>query len=203
MGLVSDVRRLQKSPISKVVRKRLAEFKRLGKSDDWFSELCFCILTANSKARTAIAIQKKLGAKGFSSMSEKRLAKSIREHKHRFHNNKASYICLARKSGNLKAILLNEREPREWLVDNVKGLGWKEASHFLRNIGYMDYAILDRHILALMLNDRLIAKRPKTLNKKAYLEIERKLRKVAGKLKISLAELDLYMWYMKTGEVLK
>jgi len=67
----------------------------------------------------------------------------------------------------------------------------------------MDYAILDRHILALMLNDRLIAKRPKTLNKKAYLEIERKLRKVAGKLKISLAELDLYMWYMKTGEVLK
>jgi len=69
MGLVSDVRRLQKSPISKVVRKRLAEFKKLGKSDNWFSELCFCILTANSKARTAIAIQKKLGAKGFSSMS--------------------------------------------------------------------------------------------------------------------------------------
>jgi len=35
----------------------------------------------------------------------------------------------------------------EWLVKNLTGLGYKEAGHFLRNIGSGKIAILDRHIL--------------------------------------------------------
>ena len=39
-------------------------------------------------------------------------------------------------------------QAREWLVHNVKGIGYKEAGHFSRNIGFtQDLAILDRHIL--------------------------------------------------------
>lgn len=200
--LVSEVRQLRKSPISRTVKKRLSEFKALGRSNDWFSELCFCILTANSKARTALSIQEKLGSKGFCSLPEKELAATIRGHKHRFHNTKAGYICEARKYRGIKKILEKEKDPREWLVKNVKGLGWKEASHFLRNVGFTDYAILDRHILDLMQRDG-IARKPKTLGRKSYLAIEQKLRKVADKVGMSLAELDLYMWYLKTGEVLK
>jgi len=86
---------------------------------------------------------------------------------------------------------------RGWLVKNVKGVGYKEASPFLRNVGYFDVAILDRHILTLMNEDK------KALSKKRYLKIENKFRQLASKLGMSCAELDLYMWYIETGWVLK
>ena len=73
----------------------------------------------------------------------------------------------------------------------------------MRNVGYRNNAILDRHILNLMKEYGFIDKKPMTLTKKNYLSIEKKLRKIADKLKMSMAELDLYMWYMKTGKVLK
>jgi len=205
MSLVSEVRRLQKSPISNLVKNRLKEFRELGRkgNNEWFSELCFCILTANSKARTAISIQDKLGCDGFLCLDRTGLSNTIKEHKHRFHNTKAGFIVEARRFRNIKDMLKKEKDPRRWLVKNVKGLGWKESSHFLRNIGYTDYAILDRHILGLMQRDGLIAGKPKTLNENNYLETENRLRTVADRLKMSLAELDLYMWYMKTGKVLK
>ena len=107
---------------------------------------------------------------------------------------------------NIKDIIQkikDERTAREWLVNNVKGLGYKEASHFLRNVGYNNVAILDRHILNLMVENKLLKEKPKTLNKKLYLDIENKLELLAKKLGLNLAELDFYMWYLKTGEVLK
>jgi N-glycosylase/DNA lyase len=38
---------------------------------------------------------------------------------------------------------------------------------------------------------------------KKYLEIEQRLREFAKRAGMSLGELDLYLWYLKTGEVLK
>jgi len=83
------------------------------------------------------------------------------------------------------------------------GLGYKEASHFLRNTGSKNVAILDRHILALMHSHKLIAEIPKPLNKNKYLEIEQKFNQLASKLNMTPARLDLAMWYLKTGKVLK
>jgi len=96
-----------------------------------------------------------------------------------------------------------EEAAREWLVENVKGIGFKEASHFMRNVGYKNLAILDRHILNLMLENGFIEEKSASLNKKKYLEIEEKFRILSKKLKMSPAKLDLYMWYLKTGRVLK
>jgi len=205
MNLYSDIKKLRKSEISRLVRKRLREFQKMGRkgNKEWFSELCFCILTANSKAHTALAIQHKLGCVGFLSLNKRQLAKAIKENKHRFHNIKAGFIVDARRSKNIKDILKKERDPRRWLVANIKGVGWKESSHFLRNVGYTDYAILDRHVLNLMLENKLIRKRPNSLSEKNYLAIEKKLERFARKLKISQAELDLYMWFLKTNKVLK
>jgi len=90
----------------------------------------------------------------------------------------------------------------EWLVKNISGIGYKEASHFLRNIGFTNLAIVDFHILNLLARHGLIEK-PKTLTRKKYLEIEEVLRAIAEKLDLNLAELDLYLWYMETGKVLK
>ncbi|MFC2134531.1 N-glycosylase/DNA lyase, partial [Bacteroidota bacterium] len=202
---------LKKSDVGKKVDERLKEFssfKNKG-SEEWFAELCFCLLTANSKASTAIKIHDKLGFKGFSELSEEKVAEVIRSVGHRFHNNKAKYIVLARDYIDIKWILsgiIHEEGSfgaREWIVENVKGLGYKEASHYLRNIGFTDIAVLDRHILNLMVENGYLKVKPKTLSRKKYLEVEGVFKEIAIDAKMNCAELDLYMWYLKAGEVLR
>ncbi len=191
-----------KREVGREVHSRLKSFENLSEKE-WFSELCFCILTANSKAETALEIQKELGFEGFFNLPFSKLSSTIRKNKHRFHNNKARYIIEARKFKGIKKLIFESDEPREWLVENVKGLGYKEASHFLRNVGYKDYAILDRHILNVMLETGMLENKPKSLNKKIYFEIEKKFKDLAKKLCLSAAELDFYLWYTKTGKILK
>ncbi len=82
-------------------------------------------------------------------------------------------------------------------------MGYKESSHFLRNVGFSDVAILDRHVLSVLHEHGLIDGVPRPPTRGRYLEIERKLEELAGKLGLTLGELDLYLWYSKTGEVLK
>ena len=188
-----------------LINKRLFEFQSFKNktNEEWFSELCFCILTANSKQKTAEDIQKNLN-KRFLTISQDELAQFIKQSKHRFHNNKAKYIIEARKHKKIKSILKNksELEAREWIIKNIKGLGYKEASHFLRNTGSQDLAILDRHILNILSESDLI-ERPKFLTPKLYLEIEKEFQKLAKKLNMSPAKLDLSLWYLKTGRVAK
>lgn len=209
--LIEKIKILQQSSLKDIINNRLREFESFKDkgNDEWFSELCFCLLTANSRAKTAINIQKQLGAKGFLEYNENNLANCIIMNNHRFPNMKAKFIIEARKFSNIKSIINNiinkgnEYDAREWLVSNVKGIGYKEASHFLRNTGHKNISILDRHILNLMLENSVIPEKPKSLNKKMYFDIEQKFREIASQLNMNLAELDLYMWYMKTGEVLK
>lgn len=196
--------------INKLIEQRLSEFSSFKNkpAEDWFSELCFCILTANSRAVTGMKIQKELGSKGFLEKTQDEIRDAIIRNKHRFHNNKSRYIIEARKFSDIKSKIneITKREgileAREWIVDNIKGIGFKEASHFLRNTGHEELAILDRHILNIM-NDYKIIERPRILNKKSYLRIEIKFQEIAKKLNISSSRLDLLMWYLKTGEVLK
>lgn len=205
--LIRKIKQLQKSQIKKIIDQRIKEFEELRRKDtkQWFSELCFCLLTANWKAKESIQIQKELCYEGFCQMKENDLQKFLQKKGHRFHPQRAERIVIARKYINIKEILkgMNEYEAREWLVKNVKGLGYKESSHFLRNVGYKNLAIIDRHILNLMVDEKIIKQKPNTLTKKKYLEIEKKFLDIARELKMSAAELDLYMWYMKTGKVLK
>ncbi len=196
--LLKEVKRLQNSPISKVISNRIKEFKSYP-NDKLFQELSFCLMTANFNAKRAINIQDSI-KDGFNNLSEKQLSKKLKELGHRFPNARAKYIVEARKH-DLGVIPFLE-DKREYLVNNVKGLGFKEASHFLRNIGYSDFAIIDFHIVDLLVKNKLI-ERPKTLNKNKYLEIESLLSKLATKLNLNLDELDLYLWYLETGKVLK
>lgn len=205
-SLLQKVKELEKSEINKIVEERLSEFESFKSKgdDDWFSELCFCILTANAKQKTGAEIQNQIRADGFKTLSEETLANLIKLNKHRFHNTKAKYIVGARKFSNIKSILeeMTEEDSRNFLVKNIKGLGMKEASHFIRNTGGKSLAILDRHILSLLAEHEII-KKPKALREKEYLEIEKKFSEMASTLRISPAKLDLFLWYMKTGEVLK
>jgi len=206
--LASKVNELKNSAVGKLIAQRTQEFKNLGYkgNKEWFSELCFCILTANSTAKLGIKIQRELGGEGFLELSEVELRKELRQLGHRFPNTRARFIVEARKFCNIKTIFKNfkdARQAREWLQKNIKGIGWKESSHFLRNVGFSDVAILDRHVLAALREYKLIDEVPRALMYDRYLKIEEKLRKLARELNISLGELDLYLWYMKTGNVLK
>ena len=205
--LVTDVKKLKTSHVRELVDKRIREFKENGKksSEEIFKELCFCILTANFNAERCIEISEKL-EKDFLNLSESKLAEKMRILGYRYPKIRAKYIVEARKyAGSLKNIInsfKDENELREWLVKNVKGIGYKEASHFLRNIGYTNLAIIDFHIIDLLASYGLIEK-PKIVTRRKYLEIEDLLRKLANELNLNLAELDLYLWYMETGKVLK
>lgn len=191
--LINSINTLKKSEISNLVNTRMKEFKN---NNDLFNELCFCILTANFNAERSIKIQNSI--KDFSKLSLAELKKSLKEHGHRYPNKRAEYIIEAKKHKNI----LKDNCTREWIVKNVKGLGMKEASHFLRNIGFTDYAIIDFHIIDLLVKHKII-KEQKTLTPKTYIEIENKLREIGKKTNLNLAELDLYLWYMETGKILK
>lgn len=190
------------------VEARVAEFDRLrekGTDEEWFSELCFCLMTANSTARLGIAIQKTLGDDCLT-LPQPKIEQVLADHGHRFARPRADYICKARKLPKLRAVIEaqgDDRRAREWLAENVLGLGYKEASHFLRNTGHYDVAILDRHILRIMQEYSLIREIPKTITRKRYLEMEKTLEKLSLRLKMPLGILDYYLWYMRTGEILK
>ncbi|MFZ5365370.1 MAG: N-glycosylase/DNA lyase [Patescibacteria group bacterium] len=205
-NLTNKIQELKKSPVKNQIDRRISEFKKAGRGsdDEVFKELCFCLLTANSTARQCLRVHSLVGD-GFLNLPENKLQKVLKQCGARFHTKRAHYIALAQKHKNeLKELMkkLNEFELRNWLVENIKGLGWKEASHFLRNIGYDDLAIIDFHIIDILEKEGLI-ERPKSLNKKNYLEIENILRQIGQKAGLNLAELDLYLWYLETNTVLK
>lgn len=139
-------------------------------------------------------------------MDRSSLARLLKELGHPYYERRAEYIVEARKYSNIYEIVSqfrDERHAREWLVKNVRGIGYKEASHFLRNVGYKNVAIIDRHILRVMVKYGLIEKAPKGLTRKKYLELEGILERLAKDAELTLAELDLYLWYMETRKVLK
>ncbi len=137
---------------------------------------------------------------------KKGLTGRLKELGYRFYNRRAEFIVDARKHFGIKkkvSEFADGRAARTYLVENVKGLGYKEASHFLRNTGFDNVAILDRHILRIMNEHGIIQKIPAHLTGKNYLEFEAALDKFAEKAKVNHSLLDLYLWYLKTGKILK
>jgi N-glycosylase/DNA lyase len=199
-------------PVKAQIIARLEEFRRIwaeGSDEDLFRELVFCLLTPQSRARTCWAaverLEKKcmIGAAGAEEVQKELIGV-------RFNERKAEYICLARKmfsTRSLRVILEGFSSPfaaREWLVQNVKGLGYKEASHFLRNIGLgEELSILDRHILKNLLLLGVIGEIPSSLSKKTYLDIEKKMAAFSKQVGIPMGHLDLLLWYKEAGEIFK
>jgi N-glycosylase/DNA lyase len=164
-------------------------------------------MTANFSATGGIKIQKEIDD-GFLHLNEENLSQKLSELGHRFPNARAKYVVQSRNKKDELIKLLNEMGDeivlREWIVKNIKGLGMKESSHFLRNIGFKNLAIIDFHIIDLLANHGLIEKpKNKSLTPKKYIEIENVLHEISKKSGLSLGELDLYLWYLETGKILK
>jgi len=218
----TDIRQLHIRQLQKLYRtkkkeivRRLKEFdSRMKEEDDAavFSELVFCLLTPQSKAKCCWDAVETLNRKKILvAGNEDEIKVNLRGV--RFHNKKAAYIVKARKlfkksgAAPLKTSLgqfSDVHECRDWLVKNIKGLGYKEASHFLRNIGSGDgIAILDRHILRNLVFFGVIEDIPSSLSRETYSGIEKKMAGFARSIRIPLAHLDLLLWYKETGEIFK
>jgi len=197
------------------ISKRLSDFRNiLEHADDnkLFEELAFCICTAGASAKMGLksvdAMRDILPSGGLDTL-RKRL-----EGVHRFPNARPAYIVhtrdyLKKEYGfKIRNLLLSFDDPverRDFFAMNkdIKGIGYKEASHFLRNIGFSGYGILDKHILNTLFEFKVI-KSPKPLSTRDnYLYTEKKLKELADKLEIHMDELDLLLWSEKTGEILK
>ncbi|MBI1972750.1 N-glycosylase/DNA lyase [Candidatus Woesearchaeota archaeon] len=187
----------------KAIFQRLEAFSRVSE-DDIFYELCFCLLTPQSKGKMAWGRIEKLKKAGFKD-------RHINPHRFindmRFHNHKNNYLLAAKQQFPLILQKLQEEKNafqlREWLVEHIKGYGYKEASHFLRNIGYRNLAILDRHILKNLVRHNVIQELPKTLTRKRYLAIEQQFLAFAKQVNIPMDALDILFWSNETGEIFK
>ena len=210
---IDEIKLLHREIASRV-EERLAEFRRIGVQGDdcaLFIELVFCLLTPQSGARRCgQAVQNLLGKECLMDGSFEDICPELNIV--RFKNNKTRYILEARDlfmgpGKSLRAVI--ERfsdvfELREWIANNVKGLGYKEASHFLRNIGFGEsFAILDRHILRNMVPLGLIRDIPASISPRRYIEMEHSLRHFSDKIGIPLAHLDFVLWYRETGDIFK
>jgi N-glycosylase/DNA lyase len=197
------------------IRVRLAEFAAVWERGDdarLWEELVFCIFTAGASARMGLrsieAVRPALGRAGHEELAA-RLSGV-----HRYPRARAGYIVhtrdfLARDCGmRLRERLESFADPlerRDWLARErgIKGLGYKEASHFLRNVGLRGYAILDKHILRSLDELGVIESPVPPANRARYLDTEQRLRRFARDVRIDFDELDLVLWSMKTGEILK
>jgi len=209
-----DLKRSYKAR-KKQIRQRLLEFQAVwnGPDERIFAELAFCFCTPQSKAKSCWSAVSELQTSGLLYSGSHRQISRTLHRKVRFHNNKSDYILHARslftENGRLavKKKLLELGTPydmREWMVQNVKGIGYKEASHFLRNIGFgKDIAILDRHILKNLAKHKAIKEVPKSLTPKRYKEIESRMLEFSAGMGIPMDELDLLFWSEETGEVFK
>lgn len=194
----------------------MKEFKEIwekGSNEDIHAELSFCILTPQSKAVNAWKAITTLRENG---LLFKGSPEEIVEHLNivRFKNNKAKYLVELReqmtdKNGNIITrdffdSIKSVKEKREWIVKNIKGMAYKEAGHFLRNVGFgKEIAILDRHILKNLVKLEVIEDIPKSLTPKLYLEIEEKMKAYCKFINIPMDSLDLLLWYKEAGEIFK
>ncbi|BDB97777.1 N-glycosylase/DNA lyase [Saccharolobus caldissimus] len=193
------------------VLERIEEFKLNNSANEevWFRELVLCILTANSSFLSAFKALNCLGELIYYA-DETIISKNLRSCNYRFYNLKAKYIVEARKMiyGKLKDKIkpIADQDPflaREKLL-KIKGLGMKESSHFLRNVGYFDLAIIDRHVINFLKEiGALGEKRIRSLSKSQYIVLENILKSIASNFNIKVGVFDLFIWYKETNTIVK
>jgi N-glycosylase/DNA lyase len=213
---IEDVRATHTARRGEIVA-RLAEFRDVWRTGDdarLWEELVYCIFTAGASARMGLKAIEAIRPLLFEGSREQMTAVLIEARAHRYPVARPGYVVTTRDylqqdcRMRLRERLDSFTDPlarRDWLASErrIKGLGYKEASHFLRNIGLSGYAILDKHILRSMAEMGVIDSPQPPTTRTRYLKTEERLRRFAEDVRIDFDELDLVLWSMKTGEILK
>lgn len=212
---LKEFERFYNEPVSWFFENSKMNLREVDTPDDYriFEELCFCILTANTSAEMGMKSIDVIRNLLISGKQEEMTLKL--EKVYRFKNLRPAYIVHTRKyfenelgfelKAKIESLKNKPEELRDFFAFNkgVKGLGYKEASHFLRNIGIFGYSILDKHILNSLLEFGIIDEIKMPLKRETYREIERKMKIFSNEIGIPFDELDLLLWGRKTGNILK
>ncbi len=202
-----ELMRLKYEQIKVEIKDKLKEFAEVPQ-EKCFYELCYCVCTPQSKAKSAFIVQQELESLDFlhNDIDPTPILRNPRNYI-RFHNGKAKRLMdIKRIFPRVQEVLLSGLsafDTRQWFVGNIKGFGMKESSHFLRNIGFRGLAILDRHILKHLVYCGLYDELPKIGTRKRYLEVEQNFINFADHINVNIDELDLLFWSSETGEIFK
>ena len=211
---IENIRRAYASRRTEI-RDRMSEFDLIGAAGTdahFWEEMVFCFFTGGCSAR--MGLNSLEAVRPFLRTGDQGQLAAALAGVHRYPNARARYIVASRdfllehcglELRNKLHGFKCSQERRDWLAreKGIKGLGYKEASHYLRNVGFKGYAILDKHVLNCLAELKLIdeAKPPNTRSK--YLIVEEKVKKLTDLTEIDFDELDLVLWSMKTGVILK
>ena len=196
------------------ISRRLLEFESFqrGTDENLWAEMVYCFFTGGCSARMGLNALE--AVRPILLTGDQAEVASALSGVHRYPNARARYVVASREflrehcGLRLRKKLSGfdcDLKRRDWLVQEkgIKGLGYKEASHYLRNIGFKGYAILDKHVLNCLAELKIVdePKPPNTRSK--YLMVEEKLKELARTTRIDFEALDLVLWSMKTGVILK
>ena len=201
------------------------------KEENLWKELCFCILSANVSFELAKSVietlsdldmlnhkwiteEKKSEIILFNFLDESNfepVKKNGDLRRYRYPKMKSHQIVNAAKrlysNNSIKKILNvfdSDVEARNFFYTEISGLGIKEASHFLRNIGFASpLAIIDVHVLDFLKQFSLIDFSVGSfLTLKQYLLLEKTLKNLAEYHGLDLSIFDLAIWQsMKNDNV--
>jgi len=189
------------------------------------SELVLCILSSQEKYEVALSMMKELRKLNVlrvpKNKTEFREIKSllkltlqnpveyksnekIYSRRLRFFVKKAQYITDTIENIYLNDLTIREilgqeeciQETRKNIINYSYGLGPKQASMFLRNIGYhTEFAVLDKHVIHYMkLIGLTTVSETSFSNISAYQKMEMKLKSYAENFDLNLLHLDLAIW---------
>lgn len=194
------------------ILSRLAEFAAQPR-DSWFYEIAYCLLTPQSKAIHAHAAIEALKQLDFQHQGGNPTPILVSPHSYiRFHNVKSRRLHTLREIWPEVELALGSdglrtgdsaKATRDKLVSLVPGMGYKESSHALRNLGWRGLGILDRHILRCLVALGVISESQGITTPKSYKYVEDEFERLALSISIDLDELDLVLWSMHTGFIFK
>jgi len=203
------------------IKQALSDFEKLRDSDNsrLFKELVFVILTSQTDAeRSWKATEELEKANLLEKGSKQDIAKILEKNGIQYEKNKAAYIIENREMLSQptlkepgKGLKIqnkidseNLEKTRKWFAENIRGLSWKGASHFLRNIGYGNsFAIISGRISSKMFELDYLKDPKQPSGKQEYLKAEKQMQKLSKDLEIEIKELDLVLWSMETGKIFK
>jgi N-glycosylase/DNA lyase len=202
------------------IGRRLAEFRGrwLEGNEVVFPEMCFCLLTPQSSAMRGLKAVCKLESEDLLINGDmKDVEKVLSAGGVRFADSKARYILrnrhvfIERSSRPVSEALgfnrLSLRAVRKRVREGVLGFGFKEATHFLRNLGISlesGMAILDRHIQRALVRFGYLEEVPRNLSRERnYARCEMAMQEMSKDSGIHMDELDLLLWANRTGMILK
>ena len=95
----------------------------------------------------------------------------------------------------------SEQEARAFLAENIPGVGLKQASHFLRNIGYSrSLAIIDSHVMGFLIEMGAIRKEKiKIVTPEIYIRLEKVVKNLCDSLGVNLSIFDMAIWQYMRG----